>query len=119
MRSQDAVKPGLAALFFYLRCLLVHHGVFVPVPIAILENDGAKSSTSFLLPSFFPERIPSDIWSYKTSKSWKTTLSHSWLFHDVVLPPSHLMPRIMATVLKDVANYVSSEDSMLEVAYFN
>mmetsp|Transcript_15805 Transcript_15805/g.21175 ORF Transcript_15805/g.21175 Transcript_15805/m.21175 type:complete len:1452 (+) Transcript_15805:128-4483(+) len=116
--SSSDYEEQSKALFSYLRCLLVHHGVFVPVPIAILENDGAKSSTSFLLPSLFHE-IPSNVWSYKTRDAWKTTLSHSWLFHDVVLPPSHLMPRIMATVLKDVANYVSSEDAMLEVAYFN
>jgi hypothetical protein len=107
------------AVFSYLRCLLEHHGVFVPVPIATLENDDTKSSTPFLLPSLFPERIPPNVWSYKTSKAWKTTLSHSWLFHNVLLPPSRLMPQIMAAVLKDVANHDSSEDAMLEVAYFN
>mmetsp|Transcript_30723 Transcript_30723/g.46496 ORF Transcript_30723/g.46496 Transcript_30723/m.46496 type:complete len:1446 (+) Transcript_30723:188-4525(+) len=123
--SSSDYEEQSKALFSYLRCLLVHHGVFVPVPIAILENDGAKSSTSFLLPSLFPE-IPSNAWSYKTRDAYKTTLSHSWLFHDVVLPLSSLMPHIMATVLKDVANYSfssssadSNKDSVLKMKDFH
>jgi len=113
------------AIFSYLRCLLVHHGVFVPVSINASENDGASPSTAFLLPSLFPE-IPSNAWSYKTRDAYKTTLSHSWLFHDVVLPLSSLMPHIMATVLKDVANYSfssssadSNKDSVLKMKDFH
>uniref|UniRef100_A0A6V2IF37 Serine protease n=2 Tax=Ditylum brightwellii TaxID=49249 RepID=A0A6V2IF37_9STRA len=54
----------------------------------------------FFLPSLLGPGEPTEVWTYKTSDSWKTTLCHSILFPDGV--PPGLMERITAAVLSDI-----------------
>ncbi|EJK49810.1 hypothetical protein THAOC_31278 [Thalassiosira oceanica] len=110
----------------FLQRLLVRFGVFVPVDLSIktclggkdyshhyeyadcLEFGPSYSSGLEQAPKFFflPSLLGpgdaniSEIWTYKTAESWKTTICHSILFPDGV--PPGLMERITATILSDL-----------------
>lgn len=114
----------------FLEKLLVRFGVFVPIDIGIcrclggweyrrsLVNEGTQyqapvldnkpeatlTPKSFFLPSLLGPGDPStsDIWTYKTLESWKTTICHTILFPDGV--PPGLMARMIASILSDLYN---------------
>ena len=109
---QMTMKP-----FEFLQRLLIRFRVFVPIDLSIdktqlggrdfcchmkdLNRDGivesSRVSKFFFLPSLLGPGEPSEVWTYKTNTSWKTTVCHSILFPESV--PGGLMERITATVL--------------------
>jgi hypothetical protein len=108
----------------FLERLLVRFGVFVPIDVSICRYLGGKdcynevsgnqadppinavgaahSPKYFFLPSLLGPGDPnvSDIWTFKTVESWKTTICHSLLFPDGV--PPGLMERMIAVILSDL-----------------
>ena len=106
--------------FDFLQRLLIKFGVFVPIDLSVEKAylGGRDFSTGdlsgrpekdivvgqspkyFFLPSLLGPGEPSDVWTYKTSDSWKTVVCHSILFPDGV--PPGLMERITAYVLSDL-----------------
>ena len=119
--------------FDFLQRLLVRFGVFVPIDLSIekaclggrdysryceyseypeVATNMVKASQApkfFFLPSLLGPGEPSEIWTYKTVESWKTTICHSILFPDGV--PPGLMERITASVLSDLYANSSGNDS--------
>ena len=121
--------------FDFLQRLLIKFGVFVPVDLSVekaflggrdysvsdvtshleefvLSAVAVQSPKYFFLPSLLGPGEPSDIWTYKTSDSWKAVISHSILFPDGV--PPGLMERITAYVLSDM--YTNAHSSSLNNA---
>ena len=115
----------------FLERLLVRFGVFVPIDVGICRYLGGKdcneifdkqtfasvnkqeksqSPKHFFLPSLLGPGDPnvSDIWTYKTIESWKTTICHSLLFPDGV--PPGLMERMMASILSDLYTHPSQSN---------
>eukprot|EP00986_Skeletonema_menzelii_P005328 scaffold1919_cov158-Skeletonema_menzelii.AAC.3 len=107
--------------FGFLQSLLIKFGVFVPIDLNVKKaylggrdysNSDINSHSNeivltavqspkyFFLPSLLGPGEPNDIWTYKTSDSWKVVISHSILFPDSV--PPGLMERITAYVLSDL-----------------
>lgn len=112
--------------FDFLQRLLIRFRVFVPIDLdiekavlggrefgprgeAIEVDEGSTHELNamteddarfFFLPSLLGPGEPGEVWSYKNSDSWKTTICHSILFPDGV--PPGLMERITATVLSDI-----------------
>mmetsp|Transcript_31808 Transcript_31808/g.60760 ORF Transcript_31808/g.60760 Transcript_31808/m.60760 type:complete len:1025 (+) Transcript_31808:1906-4980(+) len=111
----------------FLERLLVRFGVFVPIDLSIEKTclggrdysghceytdypavasdnavEAAQAPKFFFLPSLLGPGDPniSDIWTFKTVESWKTTICHSILFPDGV--PPGLMERITASILSDL-----------------
>jgi hypothetical protein len=64
------------------------------------SDESAPKARFFFLPSLLGSSEPADIWSYKTTDSWKTTLCYSVLFPDGV--PPGLMERLTASVLSSI-----------------
>lgn len=113
----------------FLERLLVRFGVFVPIDVSICRYLGGKDYSNelsgnqavssinrheesltpkyFFLPSLLGPGDPnvSDIWTFKTIESWKTTICHSLLFPDGV--PPGLMERMMASILSDLYTHPS------------
>ncbi|KAL7549708.1 hypothetical protein ACHAWF_012972 [Thalassiosira exigua] len=105
----------------FLERLLVRFGVFSPIDLSNKtclggkdygrysdypdyypgsEVEAAQVPKFFFLPSLLGPGDPSDIWTYKTVESWKTTICHSILFPDGV--PPGMMEGIIATILSDL-----------------
>lgn len=118
----------------FLETLLVRFGVFVPIDLSICRylggkdysnseypddqastsantNDAVQAHKFFFLPSLLGPGDPniSDIWTYKTVESWKTTICYSMLFPDGV--PPGLMERITASILSDLFSHPSRSSS--------
>jgi len=85
------------SMFSFLERLLVHSGVFLPVG---QSNAVQAAGEVYFVPSLLPQVDPCDIWTFRSSESWTTTLCHSWLFRSG--SPSDLMENITCTVLKDL-----------------
>ena len=115
----------------FLERLLVRFGVFVPIDINICRYMAGKDYCSevsvksinkqienhapkyFFLPSLLGpgDANVSDIWTFKTIDSWKTTICHSLLFPDGV--PPGLMERMMASILSDLYTPPSSSTHLI------
>ena len=119
----------------FLERLLVRFGVFVPIDLSICRYLGGReysnyseysayqatssvyANESVTVPKFFflPSLLGpggsniSDIWTFKTVESWKTTICHSVLFPDGV--PPGLMERITASILSDLHTHPTTEGS--------
>jgi hypothetical protein len=90
-------------MFYFLERLLVHSGIFLPLETSSLSLD---HSNVFFVPSLLAQADPRDIWTFKSSESWMTTLCHSWLFRDGA--PSHLMEHVTVSVLKGLYEFSRS-----------
>lgn len=112
-------------------------GVFVPIDLSICRYLGGKdysrhieysdyqAATSsngaeaaqaakfFFLPSLLGpgDANISDIWTFKTVESWKTTICHSILFPDGV--PPGLMERLTASILSDLYTNPDNDSILL------
>jgi S1-C subfamily serine protease len=116
--------------FDFLQRLLIKFGVFVPIDLSVekaylggrdysisdlsgrreeIVINSVQSPKYFFLPSLLGPGEPSDIWTYKTSDSWKVVVAHSILFPDGV--PPGLMERITAYVLSDMYTNTRSVSS--------
>ena len=114
--QENAINTTMSP-FKFLQLLLIRFGVFVPINLSIekavfggteYQQSGRADSISFLLPCLLGPCEPSEVWTYKTSVSWKATLCHSILFLDGA--PPGLMERLTATVLSSI-NAASSMTS--------
>ena len=75
----------------------------MPMPEVTIEQSSeelALKATFFFLPSLLGPGEPTEVWTYKNTDSWKTTLCHSVMFPDGV--PPGLMERLTASVLSSV-----------------
>jgi hypothetical protein len=90
-------------MFYFLERLLVHSGIFLPLGTSSSSLD---HSNVFFVPSLLAQADPRDVWTYKSSESWMTTLCHSWLFRDGA--PSHLMEHVTVSVLKGLYEFSRS-----------
>lgn len=114
--AADNAQPSDAtcstSLFDYLELLFVRSGMFVPLslPRSVLDEKGlvAQPSTdgqanrmqSYLLPSLFAAEEPTDIWTYKSNDSWKSTLCHTWLFPAAL--PQGLIEKMIVSVVREL-----------------
>ncbi|KAL3923185.1 MAG: hypothetical protein SGILL_001795 [Bacillariaceae sp.] len=88
-----------STMFAFLERLLVHTGVFLP-----LEIDPFSSSDSVhFVPSLLSKESAKDVWTYKSSESWMTTLCHSWLFRNGA--PVGLIEHITVALLRDLYEF--------------
>lgn len=127
-RALQHSNNRMVSPYDFLERLLVRFGVFVPIDLSIsktclggrdysryceypdypaVASDSAveaiQAPKCFFLPSLLGPGDPtniSDIWTFKTVESWKTTICHSILFPDGV--PPGLMERITASILSDL-----------------
>jgi S1-C subfamily serine protease len=140
-RAQEYSNNLSMTPFDFLQRLLIRFGVFVPIDLSIdkallggkeyaqhsesaqkdlqetleaqlTNEDDADSASFFFLPSLLGPGEPSEVWTYKNTDSWKTTICHSILFPDGV--PPGLMERITASVLSSVYA-VASQDECFRV----
>ena len=74
------------------------------------SNGSKQAPKFFFLPSLLGpgDANISEIWTYKTAESWKTTICHSILFPDGV--PPGLMERITASILSDLYTNPASDN---------
>jgi hypothetical protein len=96
-------------MFYFLERLLVHSGVLLPLrasPPPTMALDQPVQSEVFFIPSLLTQTDPRDVWTFKSSESWMTTLCYSWLFRDGA--PSDLMEHVSVELLKDL--YEFSQD---------
>lgn len=119
----------------FLERLLVRFGVFVPIDLSTKTTLGGKDYSRYHdYPDYYPSTVPnsateepqtpkffflpsllgpggdqniSDIWTFKTAESWKTTICHSILFPDGV--PPGLMERMTASILSDLYTKPSTQ----------
>ena len=85
-----------STMFGFLEHLLVHTGVFLPLDI----DRFASPDNVYFVPSLLAQANSRDIWTFKSSDSWMTTLSHSWLFRDGA--PVGLMEHVTVALLRDL-----------------
>jgi hypothetical protein len=84
----------------FLECLLVHTGVFLPLDI----DRFASPDNVYFVPSLVLSQANThDVWTYKSSDSWMTTLSHSWLFRDGA--PVGLMEYVTVALLRNLYEF--------------
>lgn len=118
--NNESITP-----FEFLQTLLTRFGIFVPINLDIdrvlfggmtpadfsrdvmdelktvdIGQGNHVTNAKFFLPCLLGPAEPGDVWTYKTSDAWKTTLCHSLLFPDGV--PTGLMERLTSTVLSVV-----------------
>lgn len=97
------------SMFYFLERLLVHSGIFVPLGAV---HSSLTRSEVFFVPSLLAQVDPSEIWSFRSSESWKTTLCHSWLFRAGA--PSDLMESITTSLLKDIYEFSKAFQGSLD-----
>ncbi|KAG7358579.1 trypsin-like peptidase domain containing protein [Nitzschia inconspicua] len=88
-----------STMFNFLERLLVHTGVFLPLDI----DRFASTDNVYFVPSLLSKASASDVWTYKSSDSWMTTLCHSWLFRDG--SPVGLIEHITVALLRDLYEF--------------
>ena len=86
-------------MFGFLEHLLVHTGVFCPLDI----DRFASPDNVYFVPSLLAPADSRDVWTFKSSESWMTTLSHSWLFRDGT--PVGLMEHVTVALLRDLYEF--------------
>jgi hypothetical protein len=122
-----ASDTGTNELFQFLESLFVAFNIFIPMDSG--WSDGRFNGQSrivqrelpvphgmaitragrFMLPSLVDQGAPeNDVWTYKSSKAYTTTLAVSWLLPDIG-GSSHLMERVTACVLRNIYGATSQE----------
>ena len=107
-------------IFGFLEHLLISAGVFMPLdiksPVIAPTLDPFLNSMSeesvYFCPSLLAPHVPEEdgvLWTYKSSESWMTTLSHSWLFRDGT--PSGLMEEVTVGLLRDLYEFSRTKPS--------
>jgi len=83
-----------------------------------IRGANTHSLPFFLIPGLFTSAVPRNAWSYKSKKSWKTTLAHSWEFPSA--RPSRFMGRLTAAVMQALINRMKScgEGCPIRVKHF-
>ena len=87
------------SMFYFLERLLVRYGVFMPLE----SSTSLSQSDVFFVPSLLVEASPRDVWTYKSSDSWLTTLCHTWLLRDGAA--SGLMEHLTVALLQDLYDF--------------
>jgi hypothetical protein len=90
-------------MFYFLERLLVRSGVLMPLG---LSDSSLDDSEVFFVPSLLAHVETRDIWTFRSSESWITTLCHSWLFRDGA--PSDVMEHISVELLRDLYKFSRS-----------
>ena len=92
-------------MFYFLERLLVSCGIFLPLGTSNYGlGAGLQQDEVYFVPSLLAQSDPGDvwtskdIWSYRNSDSFLTTLCHSWLFRDGA--PSDLFEHLTVALLK-------------------
>jgi hypothetical protein len=88
-----------STMFGFLEHLLVHTGVFLPLDI----DRFASPDNVYFVPSLLAQANSRDVWTFKSSESWMTTLSHSWLFRDGACP--NIMEHVTVALLRDLYEF--------------
>jgi len=90
-----------STIFGFLERLLVQSGVFLSLDI---DDPFQTNDNVYFVPSLLATANGTkEMWTYKSSESWMTTLSHSWLFRDGA--PAGLMERITVSLLHDLYEF--------------
>lgn len=90
-----------STMFGFLEHLLVHTGVFLPLDIDRLSSPDVV----YFVPSLLAPAITRDVWTYKSSEAWMTTLAHSWLFRTPGMQRDGLMENITVALLRDLYEF--------------
>ncbi|CAB9505263.1 NADH dehydrogenase (ubiquinone) complex I, assembly factor 6 [Seminavis robusta] len=86
-----------STMFGFLERLLVQSGVFLPLNV----SNGLGDPEVYFVPSLLATTTDNnDVWTFKSSESWMTTLCHSWLFRDGA--PCDLMEHITVALVRDI-----------------
>lgn len=88
-----------STMFGFLETLLVHTGVFLPLDI----DRFAVPDCVYFVPSLLPKGDAGNVWTFKSSEAYMTTLSHSWLFRDGA--PVGLMEHVTVALLRDLYEF--------------
>uniref|UniRef100_A0A7S1Y8E3 Serine protease n=1 Tax=Grammatophora oceanica TaxID=210454 RepID=A0A7S1Y8E3_9STRA len=82
-------------MYDFLERLLKHTNILLPLAVS--------GEPTYFVPSLLPKAEPGNIWTYKTSESWMTTLCHSWLLRDV--GPATVMEHVTTSLLQDLYEF--------------
>jgi hypothetical protein len=100
MSSQSQQNATTSSTMFgFLEHLLVHTGVFLPLDV----DRFASPDVVYFVPSLLAQANTRDVWTYKSSEAWMTTLAHSWLFRDGA--PCGLMEHVTVALLRDLYEF--------------
>ena len=88
-------------MFSFLERLLVHTGVFLPLEID--QDPFSLAPPVYFVPSLLSQTHTPEVWTYKSSDAWLTTLSSSWLFRDGA--PLGLMEHVTVALLRDLYEF--------------
>ena len=101
---QSETSDASMTLYCFLDRVLIHAGIFLPVPLAPSSPPSPKSSDCFFVSDCLSE--PEDrthLWTYKSKGSWRTTLCHSLpLQHGA---PPNIIDQISVNLLRDLSEF--------------
>ncbi len=97
--AQMSEATNSLTMFEFLERLLVHKGVFLPLDVKHQDD----TTPVYFVPSLLAHEEPSDVWTYKSSESYMTTLCHSWLLRDG--SPADLMERVSVALIQDLHEF--------------
>lgn len=100
--SQLSEATTSSTMFEFLERLLVHKGVFLPLDVSHQDDH----TPTYFVPSLLAQGEPNDVWTYKSSDSWMTTLCHSWLLRDG--SPANLMEHVSVSLIQDLYEFSQS-----------
>jgi hypothetical protein len=90
-----------STMFGFLEHLLVHTGVLIPLDI----DRFSSPDVVYFVPSLLAQAQTRDVWTYKSSESWMTTLAHSWLFRTPTMERDGLMEHVTVGLLRDLYEF--------------
>jgi len=86
-------------MYGFLERLLVFTGVFLPLDI----DKFATTDNVYFVPSLLSQSSLKDVWTYKSSEAYLTTLCHSFLFRDGT--PVGLIEQVAVALLRDLYEF--------------
>lgn len=109
-KSSKVVETSTTAptMFYFLERLLTHSGVFLPLGTSS-QNASLNHSEVYFVPSLLAQADPTDLWTYRSSEAFMTTLCHSWLFRDGA--PPNLMEFLSVGILRDLYEFTSNRQA--------